>query len=168
MRNQRPIVVVDVDRIYSEDENKRLRRVIPAWIISCCINCAVIASLFLINFSQAEDAETEVAIFETVVEDNSKPPNLENDEIGLDPDVQTNYNVDRIEEISVPGPVNAMEDVGIVGADPGMPKTLPPPPGLSGGSGGGVDDPNRVGRGGLIGGPGGYGGTWVSGSVLGA
>ena len=32
--------------------------------------------------------------------------NLINDEIDYDPDVPTNYNVDRIEEISIPGLIN--------------------------------------------------------------
>jgi hypothetical protein len=37
--------------------------------------------------------------------------NLENDEIGLDPSVQRNYNVERIEDVTVPGPVNPAEQV---------------------------------------------------------
>jgi hypothetical protein len=31
--------------------------------------------------------------------------NLENDEIDYDPDIETNYNIDRIEEVTIPGPV---------------------------------------------------------------
>ncbi|GIW79406.1 MAG: hypothetical protein KatS3mg105_1213 [Gemmatales bacterium] len=152
----RPVVVIDVDQIGATDDSRRISRVIPAWIISMCINAAVIASFFLVNFTQADSPETEVARFETIVEDTSKPPNLENDDIGLDPDVATNYNVDRIEEISVPGPVNAMEDVGILNAAPGVPQTLPPPPGLSGGQGGSPDGEN--GRGSMTGFAGGMGG----------
>jgi hypothetical protein len=56
--------------------------------------------------------------------------NLENDEIGNDPDLPTNYNIDRIEEISVPGPVNPLEAVGILNAVELPPQTLPPPPGF--------------------------------------
>jgi len=35
------------------------------------------------------------------------------EEIGSDPDLPTNYNIDRIEEVSVPGPINANWPVGI-------------------------------------------------------
>ena len=46
---------------------------------------------------------------------------LINEEIDNDPDVLTNYNVDRIEEISVPGPINP--------ADSGDTIWVPDPPG---------------------------------------
>ncbi|MGE3805931.1 MAG: hypothetical protein AB7K24_14760 [Gemmataceae bacterium] len=36
-------------------------------------------------------------------EDNA--PNIENDDIDGDPDLPTNYNVERIEEVAIPGPV---------------------------------------------------------------
>jgi hypothetical protein len=64
--------------------------------------------------------------------------------------------VDRIEEVSVPGPVNPTEAVGIVGAPEGPPMTLPPPPGFGGGSGGGLD--GGIGKGSMFGAPGGMGG----------
>ncbi|OAI45667.1 hypothetical protein AYO44_12585 [Planctomycetaceae bacterium SCGC AG-212-F19] len=91
--------------------------------------------------------------------------NLENDEVGrdaVDPapvlslpgdgrsrdrgkinrpaDKPTNYNVDRIEETSVPGPVNPNERTGIMNVPPAPPTTIPPPPGFGGqqGQGGGI------------------------------
>src|SRR5262249_45838190 len=39
--------------------------------------------------------------------------NLINDEIGNDPDLPTNYNVDRIEEIDVPGPAQNDEVIWV-------------------------------------------------------
>src|SRR5262249_23463374 len=90
----------------------------------------------------------------------SKDANLENDEIGNDPDLPTNYNVDRIEEVSVPGPINPNEAVGILNAPDAPPMTIPPPPGFGGntGQGGGVDDPSKSGAGGMYGFAGGVGG----------
>jgi hypothetical protein len=41
---------------------------------------------------------------------------LINDEIGIDPDVATNYNVDRIEEINVPGPAQNDEVIWVPSA----------------------------------------------------
>jgi biopolymer transport protein ExbD len=55
---------------------------------------------------------------------------LMNDEIGIDPSLPADYNVDRIEEVTVPGPVNPKDKVGIKGAPDAPPKTLPPPPGF--------------------------------------
>src|SRR5262249_17103723 len=115
--------------------------------------------------------ETTTEVVESDVERDQPAPNLENDEIGLDPTVQTNYNVDRIEDVSVPGPVNKDEQVGIPGMPEAAPTTLPPPPGVGGniGPGAGIDDPSKFGTGamnGLAGGflnapkmvPGGFGG----------
>ncbi|MGE3808322.1 MAG: prenyltransferase/squalene oxidase repeat-containing protein [Gemmataceae bacterium] len=147
--SKQPVVVFDADKLCADD-SKRVNRVIPAWILSCCVNAGVIALFFLVNTSQGEEAQTEVAVFETLVENNIQPPNLENDDIGLDPNLETNYNVDRIEEVSVPGPVNAMDPVGILNADPGPPMTLTPPPGVGGGQGGGVDA-SMPGRGSMVG-----------------
>lgn len=59
--------------------------------------------------------------------------NIANDEIASDPDMSTNYNVDRmksrIEEVSVPGPVSPNEQLGVMTIVPG---TVPPPPGYGG------------------------------------
>ena len=45
--------------------------------------------------------------------DVEEPPvvdvNLSNDEIGYDVDIPTNYNVERIEDVSIPGPINPNE-----------------------------------------------------------
>jgi len=58
----------------------------------------------------------------------------------LDPNLPTNYNIQRIEDVSVAGPLKPDEAVGNNQGD-GPPQTLPPPPGLGDntGQGGGVD-----------------------------
>jgi hypothetical protein len=48
-----------------------------------------------------------------LVEEAFADANLENDEIGNDPDLATNYNIDRIDEVTIPGPA-------VPGAPPGF------------------------------------------------
>jgi hypothetical protein len=147
------------------DNSGSIPRVMFAVICSFAFNGVVIfgfvfASMFLSIFQLHATTDATTEVVETTVEDNSTAPNLENDEIGLDPTVQTNYNVDRIEEVSVPGPVQANEAVGIPGAPEATPTTLPPPPGVGGniGHGAGIDDPNKIGTGAMNGLAGGLGG----------
>jgi anti-sigma factor RsiW len=78
-----------------------------------------------------------------------KDKNLENDEIGRDPDMPKNYYVDRVRDVSVPGPVAGNEPVG------SAPK-MPAPAGLG----------YRQGQGGGGGGFGGADGYWKSQPVL--
>jgi hypothetical protein len=40
-----------------------------------------------------------------MVEEIFADANLTNEEIGNDPDIPTNYNIDRIDEVTIPGPV---------------------------------------------------------------
>ena len=135
---------------------------VSACVISVLLNAGafgifVILAIFVFPSVNAGELAKEVTVIETKVEDNSKPPDLENDEVGLDPEVPTNYDVGRIEQVSVPGPENKDEAVGIPGASDGPPVTLPPPAGLGGnvGTGGGIDALVK-GRGSLIGMPGGF------------
>jgi hypothetical protein len=136
-------------------------RVLPAALLSLVVH-AVLLSLFLfVTVSgSAAPVTPETAVIETKVEDNPQDKNLENEDLGNDPEILTNYNNPRIETVSVPGPVNPNEAVGIVGAPEGLPMTIPPPPGFGGntGQGGGIDDPNKLGKGNLFGTAGGMGG----------
>lgn len=147
--------------LQGDDEGIDLRRLLPAWIISGVLHLFVLSLLLLFHFgSAALLAGTETSVIESSVsDDDNKDKNLENDEIGNDPDLPTNYNVDRIEEHSVPGPVNPNESAGILNAPDAVPHTVAPPSGFGGsGQGGGVDDPNRTGQGGMQGFSGGMGG----------
>jgi hypothetical protein len=136
------------------------RRLLPAWVISGIVHILLLALFLQFSVqSAAEPVGTEQAVIETKVDDAKPPPNLEEPDVGLDPDLPTNYNIPRIEEISVPGPVNASEAAGVLNAPESVPTNVPPPPGLgtSQGQGGGVDAPNP-GKANLIGLPGGIGG----------
>src|SRR5262249_39937525 len=80
-------------------------RLIPAWIISVAAH-AVILTLFvvasLLNFSRANAPAPDVTtVQETKVEDDTDTKDLTNPDIGIDPSVPLNYNVDRIEDVSV-------------------------------------------------------------------
>jgi hypothetical protein len=121
----------------------------------------VIVLVLLIFFGMVSPAappqEQEQVIYETKIEEETKQADLTNEDIGLDPEVPLNYNVTRIEEVSVPGPVNPTEAVGIKDAAEGPVSNIPPPPGFGGGSGGGVDA-DTFGKGNLAGFAGGLGG----------
>lgn len=47
-----------------------------------------------------------------MVEDVFADANLENDEISNDPDLPTNYNIDRIDEVTIPGPAATISPPG--------------------------------------------------------
>jgi hypothetical protein len=147
--------------LQGEDEGIDLRRLLPAWIISGVIHVVVLALLMIPQLGSGRaEAGSETAVIESSVSDEQSmlDKNLTNDEIGNDPDLPTNYNVDRIEEVSVPGPINPNERVGILNATDAPPMTIAPPPGFGGGQGGAMDDPHRTGQGGLTGFAGGMGG----------
>ncbi len=162
--NSQPAAVPLIKNIPStsdEDNTADMRRLIPAWIISGVVH-VVLLSLFLLVTVASSTAtpNTELSVIESKVEDNVSEKNLVNEDIGNDPDLPTNYNIDRIEEVSVPGPVVPDQTVGILNAPDGPAQTIPPPPGFGGstGQGGGIDDPTKTGTGGLFGTAGGLGG----------
>ncbi|HEV3203784.1 MAG TPA: prenyltransferase/squalene oxidase repeat-containing protein [Gemmataceae bacterium] len=155
------VVVVRTQRAFGVDPAIRdWRRLVPAWIASGVIHLILLALFVLIHGpSRGDSIFLEQTIIETKVEDE-RQYNLENADIGNDPDLPTNYDMPRIEEISVPGPANPSEEVGILNADPNAAKqTVPPPPGLGDntGQGGGVDS-NIFGKGSTFGTAGGLGG----------
>lgn len=115
-----------------------------------------------------EEEERQAEVVNTKVEEAMEEPTLTNPEEGLDPEIPTQYDVNRIDEVSVPGQVDPNAAVGIVGAPEGPPVTIPPPPGSGGGQGGapigpefgtGVMDRTQIGGiGGIRNVPGGFGG----------
>lgn len=131
-----------------------------AGLISVGAHALLIFLFMLLPMGSANANPSGEIKTETVVEDEQKEkePDLTNTDIGLDSDVPTNFNVDRIEEVSVPGMVNPTESVGIIGAPEGPQRTLPAPPGTGGGTGGAQFDPNAAGSGMMYGTVGGMGG----------
>src|SRR6516162_9621950 len=85
--------------LQGDDEGVDLRRLIPAWIISGVIHVVLLSLLLLFTIGDTfGSVGTENAVVESSVDDkDAKDANLENDDIGNDPDLPTNYNVDRIE-----------------------------------------------------------------------
>src|SRR5947209_978514 len=68
----------------------------------------------------------------TQVEEASHHDDLSGIDIGADPTLQLNVNVDRIEDVSVPGPVDP-QAAGIPNAPESMRQNTPAPPGVGGG-----------------------------------
>ena len=158
--------------VQDEDDTFDFRRLLPAWIISGVIH-VVLLSLFLLVYVGSGSATTsgmENTIIETKVDDNDvKEANLTNDDIGNDPDLPTNYNIERLDDVSVPGPLMPNEAVGILNAPDGPKVTLGPPPGFGGstGQGGGIDDPTKAGNASMMGFAGGMGGPRLGSGMAG-
>lgn len=114
-------------------------RTFPAWVVSVVFHAVLLALFLFVTASGTGAVETENEIFETKIEDAPEDANLTNDDLGIDPDLPTNYDMDRIEDVSVPGPVDVDAAVGLENAPQGPPQTLPPPPGTGRGQGAGLD-----------------------------
>jgi hypothetical protein len=155
-------VLIRPSNFTGQRDSKRLFVIGGCLILSFIVHVVAVCMLFLVNVqsSNADTAGMENSVIETKVEDAAtKPPDLENDEIGNDPEVPTNYDNNRIETVSVPGAVNVDQAAGIKDAPEGLATTLPPPPGFgdSRGQGGGVES-DKAGAGNLVGFAGGMGG----------
>jgi hypothetical protein len=120
--------------------NINLVKFLLVWICSAGINLSLLALAFLVFHlldikAGAEEAPMEIQQTTEVVEPE-KETDLTNTDIGIDDTVATNFNVDRIEDVSVPGPVDPTAPVGIVGApEDAVRTTVPAPPGTGGGTG---------------------------------
>lgn len=137
---------------YGESTMQRLlKRQVPAWFISLSLHIVLLGLIVVINlvFGKTNVAAQNVeTVIDTKVEDEEKNHNFENPDIGLDPNLPTNYNIDRIDDVSVPGPLKPDEAIGNNG--PGdTPVTVPPPPGIgtNEGQGGGIEVPGMTGVG---------------------
>ena len=136
-------------------------KLITVWMVSAVLHGGMLLAFYFImayiglGRAQADDNNVEVAVV-TQVEEDTHDTDLSNIDIGSDPTLQLNYNVDRIEDVSVPGPVDPTAAVGIPGAPEAMRQNVPAPPGTGGGTGAGVPSLD-VGSGAIFGTPGGYG-----------
>lgn len=149
-----------------EATSQALRRQLPAWIISGVLH-VILLILFLVATVPISTANvgTELAVIQTQVEkEDTDKHNLEIEDVGLDPSELLNYNVTRIEEVSVPGVVNPNEAVGIKDAPEAAAMNISPPPGIGGniGQGGGIDAA-VAGKGSLVGFAGGMSGVLIPG-----
>jgi hypothetical protein len=136
-------------------------RLVPAWVISGVIHGVIFSLFLLFSFSIAATgaaAPKIEALAETDVEDPATKADLTNPDLGLNPEVALNFNVDRIDENSVAGPVDPTQKVGTPLAEADAPAAnVPAPPGFGNGFGGGIlsDIPGKAPLGVGVGGGGG-------------
>jgi hypothetical protein len=153
-----------------DDPDRLMHRQVPAFAISGAIH--LVAALVIGGLAWYFDVPRIVADLENtiVVKTDDQPEekqNFTNEDVGLDPSKQTNYNIDRIETVSVPGPLRPEEPVGIAGAPNAAPQTVSPPPGIGAGAGAGIDS-DAPGTANMFGDKGGYlGGRIVPGQMFG-
>src|SRR5262249_43765280 len=89
-------------------------RLVPPWGSSGVIHGVIFTLFLLFSFSiaAAPAAVPKIeALAETDVEDPTTKADLTNPDLGLNPEVPLNFNVDRIDENSVAGPVDPTQKV---------------------------------------------------------
>ena len=136
------------------------KRLLPAWISSGVLHACLLALLLLVSIPYArQPSVAEPIVIETRVEDDASPANLVQTDLGMDPEIPTQFNNPRIELHSVPGPLNPNDAIGLLGGTDQPPVNIPPPAGLgpSSGQGGGLDA-LEAGKGKVVGLPGGVSG----------
>jgi hypothetical protein len=157
-RTSRPVVTAPT---LGTTRGTSLSLQIPVWIASVVIHAAIgglfVAILMLSGlFGKIRANNVEVPrTSEQVTKIEEKEPDLTNTDTGTDSELPTQFNVERIEDVSVPGPVNATEAIGILNAPEAPARTLSAPPGSGGGTGLALPS-GEPGTGSMIGTPGGY------------
>src|SRR4051794_37986174 len=105
-------------------EGVTLTRYITVGLGSAVFNSTMLGLValvfWLLGGLRAEEAPPPPAQV-TEVEEPPRDFDLTNTDVGLDDSVQLNFNVDRIEDVSVPGPVDPTAPVGIVNAPEAAP-----------------------------------------------
>jgi len=145
--------VIRVDPLAGRNGWGEFLRVVPAWIISAGIHGLLIFLFWMVvgdprALAKEDETPAPTESVNTKVEPTEQQEiPLTNPDVGIDPEVPTNYDVNRIEEVSVPGPVDPNASVGIVGAPEGPQVNIPPPPGSGRGQGGAPDLPDVAGTG---------------------
>jgi hypothetical protein len=138
---------------------------ILAWIVSAIVHVIILVLLSLITLAGRAQGNAPQEVQTLLDEGPDTRANLIDDQIGLNPGVLLNYNINRIEDVAVPGPALPAEAVGIKDAPAALPVDIPPPPGLGGsmGQGGGLDLTQPDASASTIGVAGGMGGIYVPG-----
>jgi hypothetical protein len=120
-----------------------LTRLLPAWIISAVMHVVIILLFLALGLldvrSKAGDVTVTVNQELTSVDDQENTADLTDTEMGNDPAVPLNYNVERLADVSVPGVALPSESIGIPGAPDGPAMSVSPPPGANRGTGAGQD-----------------------------
>jgi len=139
-----------------------LLRTIPAALVSVLFHCGLIAVMIFfipaptqanhnkLQYEADQADKDKLKEEETVLQPEEKLPPESKEPLVIDDvdpaandfDIKINYNIDRIDDVSVPGQVNPDEPPGIVGGDKdASPFNVPAPPGVGGGQGGYVEGP---------------------------
>jgi hypothetical protein len=170
---RRPVVVAPM---HFDNNGFPWAKVIPIWIASAAVNLAIVglaALLFsLLGKVQAggpEDLDQQVQT--TQVEEQSKEEtfDLTNPDIGTESETPYNLNLDRIDDVTVPGMVDPTQSVGIPDASTETARgNVPLPPGSGGGLGGALSNlDNALAVGGVSSSLGGMGGSSLLGQFAG-
>jgi hypothetical protein len=151
--NQARPGVIRVDPLAGRNAWGEVVRVIPAWIISAGLH----GILFLLGWLVFSDSRVKAdekqfvapkdTIQTRIEAPEEKQPELTNEDEGIDPEVPAGFDVNRIAEVNVPGPVDPMAAIGVAGMPEGPPVNIPPPPGQGRGQGGTPDIPGVEGGG---------------------
>jgi hypothetical protein len=158
---QAPVVVL---REEPSDAGRYLLLFLPAILGSIFFHAALVVIFVLVVWLNAEPAapppetgKTESMSTDPVEERKETFTVTDVDPAAVEFDTDIQYNVNRIEEVSVPGAVNPDEALGIRDGDKTMPMMNLPAPGGFGTGTGGVVEVFGPGNSNAVGDPGGYG-----------
>src|SRR5438067_1694708 len=88
---------------------RRLLHALPAWIVSSVAHAVLLALFLLVTYSSSSAGiNAEPAVFNNLV-DEPADESLTSLDLGTDPTKETNFPVDRIEPVSIPGQVTLEE-----------------------------------------------------------
>jgi hypothetical protein len=166
---RRPVVVPTT--LALQETGPSPAKVIAVCTVSAILNALVIlmftlvAWLFSLNVGNGSD--TEIRVLPTAVEEAPKELDLTVTDIGLDASTPLNFDVNRIEDVSVTGPVDPTAPVGLHEAPEAAAKNVPPLPGFGGGTGLAIKDLEKPGTGANFGLPGGDSGIYIPGGFNG-
>src|SRR5204863_3006693 len=104
--------VIRVDPLEGRNSWGEFLRVVPAWIISAAIHAVLIFIFWMVvgdprTLAKEDVVEAPSETINTKIEaPETTEPVLTNVDEGIEPETPTNYDNNRIEEVSVPGPVD--------------------------------------------------------------
>ncbi|MEY4394410.1 MAG: hypothetical protein RL595_1659 [Planctomycetota bacterium] len=153
------------ENLQDKSGNANLIWAMAAGVVSAAMHGLLILLIMMVPF---ENAPVQAAKLDepTKVENAEPEPDLTVTDIGTDIEVPTQYNVDRKDENSVPGPEDPSQSVGIPNSPEMAAANVPPPPGVGGGTGA-APALDVAGLGSNIGSLGGMGGIYAPGGIAG-
>src|SRR5438132_6901770 len=135
--NNRPAVIRQT--VAHGDSMALLLRILPASIFSIVLHVIMGLMFFLVTVrATSADLGPQDEVIESPIEEASAKQDLTNPDLGIDAEVATNYDTERLADVSVPGPALPDEVVGLSNAPEGPAQTIAPPAGFGNGQGGGI------------------------------